>query len=330
MKRHFLLGCILILVFNCLALALNITAVANRIEGQVFSSDHQPLENIYVELRNEVESPIAQTKTDASGRFSFYDMPAGRYTIKVLPIGTNFKGETQEVYVTNLNPRSSDNVYAEFYLMPEKRSGESESQKSPEVIFVQEIPQNARKLYEDGAADLKKKQDQGLVKLEEAVRIFPDYFDALNLLGQEYIVRQNYEKAYPYLLKAIDVNPRSSINYFRLAYAFYQLKQYPAALKAAEAAVILVPDSIDAQQLYGTILRINGNFTEAEKVLLKADTLAKGKNPEVHWQLALLYNRLNRNQAAIDELETFLKLVPNTPDKIKIQELISKLKSSQK
>jgi hypothetical protein len=39
------------------------------------------------------------------------------------------------------------------------------------------------------------------------------------------------------------------------------------------------------------------------------------------------HNRLKRNREAINELETFLKLEPNSPDKIKIPKLIEKLKT---
>jgi hypothetical protein len=305
------------------------SSIANRIEGRVYDPARLPVENVYVELRNDVNSPIAQTKTDASGRFTFSGMPGGRYTVRVLPLRTNFIEQTQEVYVTSARPNSSDTAYVDIYLTYNKRSNESEIPKSPQVIFVQKIPPAAKKLYEEGAADLSKKQDKGFAKLDEALKIFPEYFDALSLLGKEYGLRKDYEKAYPYLLKAIDANPRSYSSFFRLGYAFYQMKQYAAALKAANAAVILIPDSADALQLYGTILRINGNFAEAEKTLLKANSLAEGKNSETHFQLALLYNRLNRNKDAISELEIYLKLEPDSPEKIKIQRLIAKLKAAE-
>ena len=330
MKKRFLLFWILAAVFySSSTFAANSIAFANRIEGRVYSPERLPVENVYVELRNEVDSPIAQTKTDAAGRFTFVGMPGGRYIIKVLPLRTNFTEQTQEVYISNLRANSSDTAYIDIYLTYDKRSGASAIQNSPEVIFVQEIPPAAKKLYEAGIADLSKNQEKGFVELDEALKIFPEYFDALSLLGKEYVLRKDYEKAYPYLLKAIDVNPRNYSNFYRLSYAFYQMKQYAAALKAANAAVILVPDSADAQQLYGTILRINENFPEAEKALLKANSLAEGKNSETHFQLALLYNRLNRNHDTVIELETFLKLEPGSPDKIKIQRLIAKLKAME-
>ena len=328
MIKRFLLPVSFILAVSLPVFSSNSVSLANRIEGRVYSPDRQPVENVYVELRNEVGSSIAQTKTDSSGRFSFSGMPAGRYVVKVLPLGTKFREQTQDVYVTSVARASSDVVYADFYLAYERRANTPEIEKTPGVVFVQDIPKAAKKLFEEAVDQLRKFQEKGLNKLEEAVKIFPEYFDALSLLGQEYVKRGSYNKAYPYLLKAIDVNPRSSISFYRLAFALYQLKQYPAALEAARGAVILVPDSIDANQLYGTILRLSGNFAEAEKTLLKANSLAKGKNSEIHMQLALLYNHLKRNREAINELETYLKLEPNSPDKLKIQELIEKLKAS--
>jgi tetratricopeptide (TPR) repeat protein len=106
------------------------------------------------------------------------------------------------------------------------------------------------------------------------------------------------------------------------------MKKYPAALEAVKATTTLAPASIDAHLLYGTILRITGNYAEAETALLKANSFAKKTNPEVHWQLSLLYNRLKRNEDTITELETFLKLVPDSPDKNRIKDMIAKLKSS--
>jgi tetratricopeptide (TPR) repeat protein len=300
----------------------------NRIEGQVYDPNRLPVQNVYVELLNDVDSMIGQTRTNATGRFTFSGMPAGRFIIKVLPLGTNLLEQTQEVQIANTTRNSNDTAYVDFHLRYDTRGREAATELSHEVVFVQEVPPAAKKIYEEGLAIFAKNQEKGLAKLEEAVNLFPTYFDALHLLGKTYVSHQSYEKGYPYLLKAIDVNPRSYTSFYSLGYAFYQLKKYPAALEAAKATTALVPDSIDAQLLYGTILRIVGDYAEAEKALVKADTLAKRMNSEAHWQLALLYNRLNRTQDTINELETFLKLVPDSPDKPRIQAMMAKLKGA--
>jgi tetratricopeptide (TPR) repeat protein len=302
--------------------------LVNRIEGQVYDPNRRPVENAYVELLSEFDSIIGRTKTNSTGRFTFSGIPAGRFVVKVLPFGTNLLEQTQEVVITNLTRVANDTAYIEINLRYDKSGRESVIEKNPGVIFVQDVPDAAKKRYTEGMADLGKHQEKGLAELEEAVSIFPNYFDALDSLGKEYVARKDYEKAYPYLLRAIDVNQRSYSTYYSLSYAFYQLKQYPAALEAAKATVFLVPGSMEGQLLYGTLLRLSGSYTEAETALLKANSLAKKMNSEVHWQLSLLYNRLNRTQDTISELETFLKLEPDSPDKNKIRDMIAKLKAS--
>jgi tetratricopeptide (TPR) repeat protein len=300
----------------------------NRIEGQVYDPNRRPVENAYVELLSEFDSILGRTKTNSTGRFTFSGMPSGRFVVKVLPFGTNLREQTQEVVITNLTRVANDTAYIEIILRYDKSTRESVIEKNPGVIFVQDVPEAAKKRYSEGMADLEKHPEKGLAELEDAVSIFPNYFDALDSLGKEYIARKDYEKAYPYLLRAIDVNQRSYSTYYSLSYAFYQLKQYAAALEAAKATVFLVPGSMEGQLIYGTLLRLTGSYREAETSLLKANELAKKMNSEVHWQLSLLYNRLNRTQDTISELETFLKLEPDSPDKNKIRDMIAKLKAS--
>ena len=317
-------------LFVCLPCAAEPARLASRIEGQVYNPDRQPVADAYVELLNDVESTLSRTKTNAAGRFSFFGMPNGRYIIKVTPAGTNLLRQEQEVQIAAVSPFGSDSAYVDFYLRYDERAINTAPKRPAEAIFVQDVPPDARRLYESGVKDLSKNQSKGLEKLEQAVIIFPAYYDALTRLGQEYNAQKKYDKAYPYLLKAIDVNSRSYSSFYGLAFAFYQLNQIPAAVKAAEAAVILNGSSTDAQLLYGIVLRINGNYQEAEKALLKAKSSTKNQTSEVHYQLALLYNKLNRNIEAANELEIYLRIYPNSPIKKEVQDLIEKLRTAKK
>ena len=305
--------------------------VVNRIEGVVWSPSRLPVSEIYVELINENYFTLKRIRTDSTGRFSFVSVPRGQYTIKVLTSGTNYIEHAERVDLLNMLQGSSDTVYVDIYLKFDRNKVNSGLGEITEVVFVQEVPEDARKLYKKGVKDLQEKGEAGLNEIAGAVNIFPTYFDALNLLGREYVARKEYQKSIPYLIRSIDVNQRSFSSFYALAYACYQLNHRPEALEASRGAIILQPASVNAQLLYGTLLRLDRSYEKAEKALLEARKLSTNKRvPEIHWQLALLYNKLGRNQEAADELEIYLKIQPDARDKKEIQNLIAKLRKEKK
>lgn len=305
-------------------------ALLNRIEGTVWAPDRRPVRDLYVELQSEYYFAVGRTRTDSAGRFRFTGIARGYYIIKVITSGTNYLEYTENVSVGNVIG-SSDTVSLEVYLKLDKRRMNSGLGEITEVVFVQEVPDEARKLYKKGVKDLQEKGDKGFNEIEEALKIFPTYFDALNTLGTEYVARGEYQKSLAYLIKSIDVNQRSFSSFYALAYACDKLEHRPEALEAARGAAMLQPNSPNAQLLYGTLLRLDRSYEKAEKALLEARKLSKDRPlPEVHWQLALLYNRLGRNWEAADELESYLKIQPEARDKKEIQALIAKLRKEPK
>jgi hypothetical protein len=303
-------------------------ALLNRISGQVFDQSHNPVPDIDVELLNEVDSILARTRTNGSGSFSFLGVSSGHFQVRVVPLRTGLIGETKDVEVTPLYAGGSDSVYVDFYLRYDKRTAPPIPKGPGEAVFVQDVPEPAKKLFDNGLDKLERGQIVGLDDVKAAIAAFPEYFDALSLLGREYIKQEKFSEGYPYLLRALDVNQRSASVYYSLAFAFYKLDQLPAAVKAIDACLVLNGASADAHLLRGTILRQSKSYKAAEAALQKAQSLYKNSNAEVHWQLALLYNRTNRNAEAIDHLQQFLKLSPDSPDRKKVEELIAKLKAS--
>ena len=306
-------------------------ALVNRIDGIVWSPERRPVPDVWVELQNEMYMSLSRLRTTASGRFSFTVQNPGNYYVKVLSSGTNYLDAVEPVEIVNVTVRSSDSQYMDIYLKYDKRKINTGENQITDAVFVQEIPDEARKLYRAGVKDLENKQDKGFDELDQALKIFPDYFDALNKAGREYVQRKEFQKSLPYLIRAIDVNQRSYSSFYALAYACFKLNHTPEAVEAARGAVILQPNSVSAQHLYGTLLRLNGNYDLAEKALLQAKKLSKDTPvADIHMQLALLYNKLGRNGEAADELETYLKINPDAADKVRIRELIVKLRNEKK
>jgi tetratricopeptide (TPR) repeat protein len=305
----------------------------NSINGHVYDAQNRaPVGNLYVELLDSLGISLARGRVDSTGRFFFGGLRSGTYNVKVVTAGTNYLETIQEVRLVSLPTASgrlsSDVAYVDVYLRLDPRRVSTGSGGAATVVFAQDVPDEARKLYKKGAAQLEDKKDEGLDALKRAVEIFPNYYDALDRLGSEYVLRKQYQEAVPYLIRAIDVNRRSYSSYYALGVASYNLKNLPAAIEALHAATVINPTSINAQLFYGMVLRIDGSFEKSEKALLQAKSLAKSAPvAEIHWQLGLLYEKNARYKQAADELESYLKVVPKGTDTEKVKKLIEQLRA---
>jgi Carboxypeptidase regulatory-like domain len=110
----------LICIIERLERAPSVSSILNRIEGQVYDPNHRPVQNLYVELLNEVDSVIQRNKTDPAGRFTFSGVPPGRLTVRVITFGTNFLEQTQEVVVIQTT-LDNDTEYVDITLRYDKR-----------------------------------------------------------------------------------------------------------------------------------------------------------------------------------------------------------------
>lgn len=310
----------------------------NSISVHVFGHSRQPLADIRIELLNEYGSSVRHGRTNGAGLVVFGGIPANRYKVRALPYGTDYDEQEKEVLIENYtssNPITGEirtsgitNEEVEFYLRV--RRGVDPSTVG--VVFVQEVPPKAKKLYEQALSDLEdKKADEAFQKLKSALEIFPDYFFALDKLGTEYVRLGHYEPSVVLLRLAVKVNARSYNSWYMLAYSLHALKLYDEALKVVEKAMELNSTSANAYLLSGVLLRHAKRFDEAEKHLLKARDLSRDSIPVVHRELAVLYGyELKRYSDAVKELKAYLKGSSNPKDAEAIKNLIAEFEVKAK
>ncbi|HEY0098995.1 MAG TPA: tetratricopeptide repeat protein [Pyrinomonadaceae bacterium] len=305
----------------------------NTIRGSIYTPERRPLENLRVELLDEVDGLVKATYTNGAGQFVFFGLSTGTFHVRVLTTGTDFESRTERVTITGSVIGSpvggSQSEQVDLYLRYKKgRGAQATVTAAPGTVYVQEVPAAARKVYEQALKELEdNKRDQALLSLQRAVELFPTYFAALDLLGQEHVKRGNYEGAQPFLTRAVAVNRRSPSTWYALGYAQYKLRQFPAATEALNKSASYNPNSINTQLVLGTVQRRQQQWLAAETHLQRAKALSKTTPvAEVHWQLALLYNQTNRAAAAADELELFLKAQPDSRDEVRIRKVIGDLR----
>lgn len=298
-------------VFFCAGILLfsqNVSA-QSTISGTVYDRQRNQMPNVDVELLNEFYQQINRTRTDGAGRYDFGGLRDGRYTIKVLPFRYDYQDQSQLIEINTMNIRGGQGTSYEirdFYLEPKKGSlADTETG----VIFAQEVPEKAERAFEQAIKDYSKKRtDESIKGLREAIDIFPDYFQALLELGKTLAIKGEFGEAVPLLLKAAEINPKSPTALFYLGYSLHKYNYNKAAITALNQAHILAPASIQILLALGTAERLEGKFNDAETHLVKAKKLTKESVPDIHWELAQLYgNNLKKYKEAADELQQYLK-----------------------
>lgn len=312
----------------------------NSISGHVFSASRHPIPQMYVVLQDDFYREVTRTRTDDSGSYSFNNLTQGNYLVEVQTSGTNFVGQTARVTIQNFTRNvpgvgvtnsGSEFVQQDFILRTADAKGFTARMGPPQAVFVQEVPDAARKLYAEAVEKIDSNQmNAGLERLKKAIEIFPRYYAALDRLGTEYVKGQQYDPAIPVLTRSVEVNSRGYSSWYALGLAQYNLRQQTAAVESLRRCVTLNPASVNSQLWLGTALRQTSKLDEAETHLKKANELASLKVPEAHWQLALLYNQLKRYGEAADELEQFLKVQPDSRDAESIKKLIKKLRDEER
>lgn len=308
----------------------------NVIYGRVVGPSRQAVSDAYIELLDEVGSTINRTKADSSGRFTFSGLSDGRYKIKVLPYTGEYMQQVQEVVLYSVSAvagSGSDQQHIDITLRASETANASPfAAAAPSVVFAQEVPASARKLYEQGIGFLRdKKEKEGLESLRKSLEAFPNYYLALDRLGGEYATRGTTNRSYleaglVLLTKAVEVNPRSFSSMFGLGWTQYHLGMYPEAVDTLQRATNLYGKAADAHLWHGKALKRASKLELAEGAFKRANDLTSGKVAEVHWQLAGLYSDQKRYTEAADELETFLRLQPKSTDAEKIRALIKSLR----
>lgn len=320
-------------VFSIATLAMLPTSsyaqIGNSISGFVFGVGRTPVADAEVELLNEFGQTMSRTRTSGSGQYMFNSLGAGNFIVRVRPFMTDYLEQEQPIQIVSMvlgnNNIGGTNEYKDIYL--KLRPGVNPAMVL-EAIFVQEVPDAAKKLYNRALAELADKRTaDAYASLKAALDIFPRYHAALEKLGTEYLrlgTPAGFQAAEILLKLATDVYPKGYRSWYGLAGALFHQKKYDAALTAIQKANELNSGVSDAAILTGRLLRIGKKYADAEKQFLRARELSNNSNTEVNWQLAQLYGLdLQRYDDAVRELRAYLRAKPDAANATQVNKLIA-------
>jgi tetratricopeptide (TPR) repeat protein len=136
--------------------------------------------------------------------------------------------------------------------------------------------------------------DKARKSYEEALKLKPDYVEAMNNMGTIYYARKSYRRAITWYGRALKLAPedaRSAPIYMNMGTAYFGRKKYEETTKNYEHALSLDPD----------VFERHGNFG----VMLEERTVEE--RAKYHLYLAKLYAKDGRNELAIQYLRKALE-----------------------
>jgi tetratricopeptide (TPR) repeat protein len=300
----------------------------NTIKGHIYFPV-EPTEGKRVKVRITSLDLMDQTiLTDDDGVFEFNHLPAGHYTITI-DGGKEFDQAVEPVSIDREASPGGRNMSLTISL---KMKGTADA--------FAKIPKDARDSYAKGMEAAGKGDSKKAVEdLSRAVSIYPQFSQALSELGVQYLKLGQADKAAESLQAALKLTPQDVPVRLSYGIALMNQKKFPEA-ETELRQVLAKNNAMPTAHMYLGIVLLStsrdektkqydmAKYTEAQKELETAVSTGKGEVAMAHRYLGGIYAGNRDYKRAADELETYLKLVPNAPDaermKVAIKELRSK------
>lgn len=301
--------------------------------GTIRDEEGRPLASVRVSIVDENYQPIRTVFADSSGRFQFRNLRAGSYYLRVEPTGLPYEEYSRQIDLYSMTRRASttEEPTLEDVILRRKKSRAGSSGTSPGVVFMQVVPPAARVEYDRGAGNIKGRDTQlGIDELRKAIEIFPDYFDALELLGTEYVKLGQFESAVPVLTRALAVNSKAGSSMYALGVAYLTLNRIDQSIDWLQSALAQDSGNPNIHMMLGLAYGKKQSLDQAEAAFRKAYQLGKANAADAHLYLAGLYDKREKYGDAWRELELYLKEAKGLKDTTQVREMIVRLKAKEK
>jgi len=299
------------------------------IQGTVrYAVGSKPVEHVVVRCSG--TGGISEQVTNANGRFDFR-VTAGHYECSVRVPG--YRSESRSLDVLN------SGEFLDFRLVEDGTTKPAGANASTSVVDAN-VPAKAREEFDKGAAAIalgkKENLEEGVLHLEKAVAIYPQYLQAQLMLGTSYAELQQFDKAELALKKTLEIDPKAANALFALGEIYLRQKKNEDAEK-----VLLQGLQIEDRSYMGHLALARAYVAMAAKIKdenanrplrVKAyDQVneALKYNAELaqaHWIKGNLLISVGRDADAQHEFEEYLRLDAKGPFASQAKTLIDKIK----
>jgi tetratricopeptide (TPR) repeat protein len=307
------------------------TGGKHTIQGRIFfPSGRRSDMPIKVRLES-TNAGMVSVIADPNGMFGFRNLEPGNYTVIIESEEYETVRESVLIEVAqskvirglDSNPR---NFVIPIYLLP-KRNAAGGSKPGVLSAALAGVPAQAADLYQRGLQSAKTGDTKKAVELfRAAVDVHPNFALALNELGVQYLKLGQADKAAEVLRATLKLEPEAIGPRLNYGIALLGRKDYTGA-EAQLRQVLKKNDSLTTAHLYLGLTLIHLNqYEAAEKELQRAVALGRDTMALAHYYLGGIYWQKKNYKRAADELEVYLKLVPNAPEAPRVRNTIKEMR----
>ena len=305
-----------------------------QITGNVrFSNGGVLAANVLVRLDSFGGGLVNEIRTDRTGKFTFPGLVPAQYVITAHAQG----------YLDDQRQIDLQTTTSEYVILTLKPERVDPPPTAITKLLDANVPAAARKEYEAGLAITQKGPDkkelaEGLQHLEQAIKLYPNFFEAYLLLGSAYMDARQWDKAEAALRQAAALNPKMGEPLFALGELYRIQKRYPDAEKSLQEGLALEGRS---WQGHLSLARAYWELAEAAKddpsritaheKSWKEVTQALKLRPDLaaaHLLAGNLLMRAHRAQDALTHFESYLRLEPKGEAAQQTQALVQKIKQA--
>jgi tetratricopeptide (TPR) repeat protein len=272
-------------------------------------------------------TPVTENFTNDQGRTEFIGIPIGNYHVAVSGEGI----EEADSGMFELDRRkTSQDLFITVHSTESKAKGNAAGAPSVAAVDLN-VPDSARKEFEQANEDMGRQDwTRAQQRLNLAISAYPQYAQAYNNLAAVYGHLNDRARERESLEKAVELNDHLVPALVNLAKLCFQDKNAPRAETLLESASRAEPSNAETMTLLAQAQLLNKHFDAAVATAHSVHSMPHQNFAVVHYIAARAFERENRLQDALAELQLFLTEEPKGARADHVREEVAQIQRTQR
>jgi len=272
-KKAVFLFCFLLYLFTCLPNGLAHANQAHTVRGMVITTDGTVVPTFSVVVRHAGDKPqLVQRKHFKNGEFTIDGLTGDKYQL-VISSPTYISTRVEFDFKAKTKPLEHTIIILHTY-RNERRLDPGASYRVSLHKLQEKIPPAAHDAYEKGV-ELHRdgKLEEAITEYGKALRVYPNYVQALSDLATIFLLYNRPESALVFLHRAQDLDDANPVINLNIAIALTEQAQYDDAMKLLKKLLRDNPQLGLAHFYIGKIHYMQKKYGPAEESAEKAVSL---------------------------------------------------------